>query len=64
MYNVDVYQGASGTLDEDGLGATVVLRMLEPVYSNNHHVYMDNFFSSVKLANKLKPKGIKMIGTT
>ena len=44
MYNVDVYQGASGTLDEDGLGATVVLCMLEPVYNNNHHVYMDNFF--------------------
>ena len=64
MYNVDVYQGASGTLDEDGLGATVVLRMLEPVYNKNHHVYMDNFFSSVKLANRLKPKGIRMIGTT
>ena len=64
MYNVDVYQGASGTLDEDGLGATVVLRMLEPMYNKNHHVYMDNFFSSVKLANKLKPKGSRMIGTT
>ena len=43
MYNVDVYQGASGTLDEDGFGATVVLHMLEPVYNKNHHVYMDKF---------------------
>lgn len=53
MYNVDVYQGVSRTLDEDGLGSTVVLHMLEPVYNNNHQVYMDNFFSSIKLANKL-----------
>ena len=64
MYNVDVYQGASGVLDEDGLGATVVLHMLESEYNENHRVYIDNFFSSVKLANKLKAKGTRMIGTT
>jgi hypothetical protein len=32
VYNMDVYQGASANLDEAGLGATVVQRMMEPLY--------------------------------
>ena len=64
MYNVDVYTGASGNLDEDGLGATVVQKLLQDLYNANYHVYMDNFFSSVQLAIKLKEKGTLMIGTT
>ena len=57
MYNVDVYQGAGSTLDEAGLGATVVLHMMVPLYDCNHHVYTDNFFSSISLANKVKDHG-------
>ena len=53
MHHVYVYEGASETRDVDGLGAKVVQCMLEPVY-NKHYVYMDDFFSSVQLANKLK----------
>ena len=63
MYNVDVYQGAGSTLDEAGLGATVVLHMMVPLYDCNNHVYTDNFFSSISLANKLKYHGTLMILT-
>ena len=61
MYNMDVYQGASSTLDEAVLGATVVLHMMVPLYDCNHHVYTDNFFSSISLANKLKDCGTPMV---
>lgn len=36
MYNVDVYTGASGNLDEDGLGATVVQKLLQDLYNANY----------------------------
>jgi hypothetical protein len=63
MYNLDIYQGASGILDEAGLGATVVQRMVEPLYGCNYHVYIEYFFSSIVLANKLKERRTLMIGT-
>ena len=63
MHHVYVYEGASETRDVDGLGAKVVQCMLEPVY-NKHYVYMDDFFSSVQLVNKLKFDGTRMTGTT
>ena len=57
-----MYQGAGSTLDEAGIGATVVLHMMVPLYDCNHHVYSDNF-SSISLASKLKDRGTLMIGT-
>lgn len=65
MYNLDLHTGASiGSLaDDDGLGSRVVQKLMEPLYNLNHHVYMDNFFSSVSLATKLKTKSTYMIGT-
>ena len=64
MYNVDVYQGASGNLEEDGLGSTVVQKMIQPLHNKKHYVYMDNFFTSVQLAKKLRHLNTYMIGTT
>ena len=65
MYNLDLYTGASiGSLaDDDGLGSRIVQKLMEPLYNLNHHIYMDNFFSSVSLATKLKSKSTYMIGT-
>ena len=54
MYNMDVYQGAGSTLDEAGLGATVVLHMMVPLYDCNYHAYTNNFFPRISLANSKK----------
>ena len=62
MYNVDVYTGAGEGSNEDGLGAAVVQKLLQPLYNQNYHAYMDNFFSSVNLAKYLREKGVQMIG--
>ena len=51
-YNISIYTGKVTRTDEveDGLGARVVKSMVGPIYDKGHHVYMDNFFSSVTLA--------------
>ena len=37
--------------------------MVEPIYNNGHHIYTDNFFSSVRLATSLREKEALTIGT-
>lgn len=46
-----------------GYGGAIVLELMEPYYNKNHHVYMDNFFSSPILARSLLEKGTYMCGT-
>ena len=68
MYNIDIYTGkvsqsTANDNPEDGLATRVVKSMVEPLYGKGHHVYMDNFFSSVALADYLKSKDTYTIGT-
>lgn len=65
VYNIDMYTGAVAgrVAEDDGLGSYVVHKLMEPLFGNNYHVYMDNFFSSVSLADKLREKDTFMIGT-
>ena len=53
MYNIDMYTGRSDGSGEDGLGSRVVQQLMEPLYDQNYHVYMDNFFSSTNLAKQV-----------
>ena len=63
VLNMDVYQGAGERSDKDGLAAGVVMKLLQPLYNYNYEAYMDNFFSSINLAKRLREKGLCMIGT-
>jgi hypothetical protein len=61
-----MYTGAANDTNhsvEDSLSSRVVQNLMEPLYLRNHHVYMDNFFSSLDLCKKLAEKGTYMIGT-
>jgi hypothetical protein len=60
----DVYTEATVGAQEDGLGSKVVHNMVQAIYNKNHHVYADNFFTSVNLANTLRSKQTYIIGTT
>ena len=64
VLNMNVYQGAGEGGDEDGLGASVVMKLLQPLYNYNVEAYMDNFFFSISLSKRLAEKGVFMIGTT
>jgi hypothetical protein len=54
-------EGGNG---EDGLGAKVVKQLTQPLNGRGHHVYYDNFFSSVSLAKDMLEKGNYTIATT
>ena len=62
-YNFTMYTGASDNPSNDSLSSGVVQDLVEPLYWRNHHVYMDNFFSSLELAKKLAEKNTYKIGT-
>lgn len=61
-----MYTGAANDTNhsvEDSLSLRVVQNLMEPLYLRNHHVYMENFFSSLDMCKKLAEKGTYMIGT-
>ena len=62
-YNAQPYTGASEGHNEDSLGSRVVKALIQPVKGKGHHVYMDNFFTSVQLAKHLLKDNTKLIGT-
>ena len=48
VLNFDVYLGKEAIQRRIyGLGCDVVTEMIRPFMNKNHHVYFDNFFSSV-----------------
>ena len=55
VLNFDVYLGKEANQCRIyGLGYDVVTKMIRPFMNKNHHVYFDNFFSSVTLLEHLE----------
>ena len=65
LIQCDPYQGACGTYNKElGVGASVVLNLVSELSSDvPFKIYGNRFFSSVKLAEILKSKGIGYTGT-
>ena len=63
MYNMSLYMGAGDGKNEDSLSSRVVQQLVQPIYHANHHIYMDNFISSIDLATKLAENNTYTIGT-
>ena len=63
MYDFSVYTGASGGDREMGLGEKVVRQLAESIKGNHHHLYFDNYFSSISLLSKLLEDGTYACGT-
>ena len=45
----DVYTGKKGDRVEKELGTSVVMNLTDKIRNKNHHVYFDNFFTSINL---------------
>ena len=58
----DVYTGRQENR-EVGLGEHVVKKLTDNIKHKNHHVYVDNFFTSAKLLKDLERDGIYGCGT-
>lgn len=65
VLNYDVYLGKEANQRSRiyGLGYDVVTKMIRPFMNKNHHVYFDNFFSSVKLLEHLESNDTYACGT-
>lgn len=66
VHQFQVYTGRAGNPDgerEVGLAGRVVLDLTRDMLHKNHHVYMDNFFSSPTLFSRLLHDGIYACGT-
>ena len=63
-YTVDfnVYTGKSTEKSEDGLTADVVLQLTAPFTGQGYQVFCDNYYTSVKLFEKLTKEGIAATG--
>ena len=61
--NFQVYTGKVGDTVETGLGARVVKDLTSDLKGKYHHVFFDNFFSSVSLLADLEKEGVYSCGT-
>ena len=63
LSNFQIYTGKVGETAETGLGARVVKYLTHDLKGKYHHVFFDNFFSSVSLLANLEKDGIYSCGT-
>lgn len=65
LIDFDVYTGKSNDAAPDNrpLGTRVVTKLVEPYYKKKHHVYFDNYFTSVQLMEVLLKKKTYACGT-
>ena len=59
----EVYCGKKGSNVEKGLAARVVKDLTNDFQGKHHHVFFDNFFTSLELIQDLKEVGIYACGT-
>ena len=63
MLHFDPYLGKVSEPMPFGLGHDIVLRMSSQFLDKGHHLYFDNYFSSVQLAEDLERRGTYMCST-
>ena len=61
--DIDVYTGRRQHPSGNGLGYDVVMGLARPFLNRYHHIYFDNYFSSLKLASDLLDRGTYSCGT-
>ena len=64
ILNFNTYLGKEvGQTLTHGLGYRVVTRLVQPFMNKNHHIFFDNFFSSVRLVEHLEAQDTFACGT-
>ena len=53
VFQLECYTGRQGSTTEVGLGGNVVTRLTRDIVGQQYCVYMDNFFSSIPLFQRL-----------
>ena len=63
VLNFQIYTGSENKTKEKGLGYRVVMDLMEPYFHKGHCLFIDNFYTSVKLLIDLLAKGTYCAGT-
>ena len=63
MLEFDIYLGRVLAPMPHGLGHHVIMKMADRFLERGHHLFFDNYFSSVKLGQDLEEKGTYMCST-
>ncbi|KAG4067093.1 hypothetical protein HA402_000084 [Bradysia odoriphaga] len=65
VLNFEVYEGKDSKTSEVKGEKTqnIVLRLMEPYLSRGHHVYMDNYYNSIRLSERLLQSQTHSTGT-
>lgn len=65
VFNILPYLGKDEMLSRQGrpLAEDVVLRLIEPLKNKGYNITIDNFFTSLPLAEKLKKLRTSIVGT-
>ena len=61
---IQVYMGKEGRQPEHGLGHRIVSDLVHVLHGKNYHIFWDNFFTSVRLAEDLPRNNLYLCGTT
>ena len=63
LYNASIYTGKEGTEVTRNLAEKIELKLTEPIANASRNITMDNWFTSVPLANKLLDISLTRVGT-
>lgn len=63
IFNLEIYLGKIGNILEVGFTQRMVENLLQPMYLHGRNITMDNFFTSIPLAEPLFSERITMIET-
>lgn len=62
-YDFSVYTGKTNEVYEHGLGYHVVMKLMQPLLNQGYHLFIHNFYTSVKLLNDIFVNGPPACGT-
>ena len=63
LYNFEIFSGDVNFNDEGGsIAKYIVHKLSEPLADTGHHIFMDKWYSSPILFQKLQEKGIRATG--
>ena len=63
VLNIEIYQGKSDDIQETSKTSSLVLRLMKPYLNKGHHLFMDNFYNSIKLSKELLKHKTHTTGT-
>ena len=60
---INVYAGKECGQDSKGLAQRVLLKLVEPFYGLGYNIFMDNYYTSVEVLEKLYDQSLQACGT-